>query len=129
MRDLEPGIAVWEEMDPFTINQIMYLEVDTVLASQAGINESVLLEDQVQLFPNPSAGNIVELKLQTTSSSAIHIQLLDLNGRKISTIHEGNLEQGIHSFSIETNGLTPGTYLVKIVTNEGTLSKELLITK
>ena len=54
MRDLEPGLAVTGE-DPYVVNQIMYLDVDTLLTSDLGISDPIVLDHSLHLFPNPSS--------------------------------------------------------------------------
>lgn len=128
MRDLEPGLAVTGE-DPYTVNQIMYLDVDTSLISQVGLNESISLDQFVSLFPNPTSDEHVTLSIKNPSNSEMSIDLVDLKGNQIRRIHHGKLTEGEHSFIIQTTELKAGTYLVNISADRGMISKELMVIK
>lgn len=128
MRDLEPGLAVLGE-DPYAMNQIMYLDNDTLLTSSVGIEESISLSEGVQLYPNPSTAKNVNLSIRKTVNSEVKIHLFDLKGNLIDVIYEGKLASEEQMFTIRTDQLTAGTYLVNVSTGQGTISKELIILK
>lgn len=128
MRDLEPGLAVTGE-DGYAVNQIMYLDVDTTFLQQASIDESILLAESVQLYPNPASGKTITMKFQNALNTDAHIRLFDLRGNHIKTFYKGTLVSGPHAFSIETGNLQPGTYLIDILTRNAHASKELVVIK
>ncbi|MEM8557192.1 MAG: T9SS type A sorting domain-containing protein [Bacteroidota bacterium] len=70
--------------------------------------------ERLDLFPNPSLGNS-RLELTLNESQAVRIELYDVLGRRISLIHEGELESGLHTFNLADtrSSLGAGTYFVR----------------
>ena len=87
--------------------------------------------DQMEHFsfsvtPNPfSQASTVRFSL--TENSNIAISLLDLSGRVIRTIVSGNFISGNHKIEINRNGLSAGTYLLQMKTDEGPALQEIII--
>ena len=64
---------------------------------------------QVQVYPNPSTGNFT---IQCEGMQ--HIEVFTMDGRLVKSV---KTESPVH----QLNGLTNGTYLVKITTNDGVI--------
>ncbi|MEM6685235.1 MAG: T9SS type A sorting domain-containing protein, partial [Bacteroidota bacterium] len=69
------------------------------------------------LYPNPASNNF------KINRNVEEVQILDIAGREIKTF-EGGFTAG-HSFDVSE--LSRALYLVKVVSNEGTATKRLLI--
>jgi len=63
------------------------------------------------LFPNPVRANS-SVKFSCEANTEISIQLLDLNGRLVMDIHNGNAEAGQHSINFDASGISSGAYLL-----------------
>jgi len=76
---------------------------------------SITNNEDLKIFPNP-ATQFVQFEVSGTHPLE-HIQLFDLNGRLLRNI------RGIGSFNYQMprQGLSPGTYIVKLVFEEGVL--------
>jgi hypothetical protein len=66
----------------------------------------------------------------------LKIDLLDLSGRKIKTIAEGNYDEGNHQLNFSAKDLPKGIYLLRLQmnssfptqkTNPGMVTKKLII--
>lgn len=81
-------------------------------------SQNTWLEDaDVTVFPNPGR-EIIELRMQLDTPSAVHWQLMDVNGRTIAGgIWEAT--QGTLRRSIEAGHLPLGVYFVRLRTDRG----------
>lgn len=71
------------------------------------------VENIVTLFPNPSGGQLrVSITLHRTQS--VRLQLRDINGKYVSTLHDGHLQKGFNQINADVNHLPEGTFLVEV---------------
>lgn len=90
----------------------------TTGAQGLGLSE---LEASLALYPNPSTG----LFIVEANAPIISVEVVDLAGSVVNTIveKEGNLSK------VRVNDIAAGTYLVKVVTSQGSATKKMLISK
>ncbi|MBK5284494.1 MAG: T9SS type A sorting domain-containing protein [Bacteroidia bacterium] len=70
----------------------------------------------MEIFPNPSHGNTC-IPVATLSSVKADVSLYDIFGRKIQTIFNGMLKKGDNKFFLNSVGITPGVYLVTLISD------------
>lgn len=75
------------------------------------------------IYPNP-ASDMAYVSTKGISGMAL-CEVIDLNGRKVSS-HSAMLHGGSQSIGLDVNGLTPGVYVVRLVTG-GTAHIERLV--
>lgn len=83
--------------------------------------EDKLSSGAVKVFPNPSSDYFM-IRSEIAGNRIERIELTDLQGRLIR-------EEAVNGFDhrVERNGLTSGIYFVRVFTDEGWISKKLLI--
>lgn len=87
-------------------------------------NQESILSD-VSVFPNPSTETInVNVDLQ--SEQKVMIELIDVIGKVVLTKDLGSL-QGKSKQTIPVNGLTKGTYMIKIISEKATETRKVII--
>ena len=100
----------------YIINELDTVEVNTFSASALSLDEFSLYS-QLKIYPNP-ATDVIHLAMsdhiQITS-----IELFNINGEKVRSFRE---TENI----LEISGLQSGTYLLKISTNEGLLTRKVV---
>ena len=69
------------------------------------------IADNVRAFPNPTNGIV---RILTEGESVIEVQVFDLFGKMLS--HQSVSE---NEFSVDLSGYTSGTYLLRLISNEG----------
>ena len=81
-----------------------------------------------KVIPNPmrDVGLINAVIEQSTFS---RVTLLDVNGKKIRTIFEGQLGKGQHQLPIETGDLSTGIYLLSWESTEGRSVRKLVVNR
>ncbi|MFT5860404.1 MAG: hypothetical protein ACI865_002517 [Flavobacteriaceae bacterium] len=128
MRDFEPGLAVRGDMDPYDDNQIMYLDVDTALVSDAGLNELYDFEVELILFPNPS-DDVTSLEITIEKVQNVAITMTDLSGKKMPFSFEGTLIEGTHIMDVNTAELSVGTYYLTVEIDGRTKTSKLAVAR
>jgi hypothetical protein len=83
-----------------------------------GVNELVVNENQITLYPNPAQNQLTVL-CNVAQIQAIH--LLDISGKILHTF--------TNNTTLNLSQCASGMYLVKIETDKGTVFKKLIISK
>lgn len=68
-------------------------------------------------FPNPTATNTT-LEIKAPTAGEYQIDLYDMNGKLQSAVYSGTIDRGTFQQQIEMGDLTPGMYLVTILSKE-----------
>jgi hypothetical protein len=124
-RDYEPGLAARGDLDAYAFNEIMYIDVDTVLNTGVGIDEIEDLGVYLNLFPNPSS-TTANVQLTLEKRQHVSITLTDMIGQRLPFSQEAKLGAGVHNFPLNTHDLSAGVYFITI-TVEGINKVEKLI--
>ncbi len=87
-----------------------------------GVNEyqdKVSVGNNLSLYPNP-ASTSVNLAFTAKAGEKGMIQVLDLSGRELKSQPIDGTEAGDNTYTISTDGLNPGIYLVNVAADSGT---------
>lgn len=76
-------------------------------------------------FPNPSNGNF-QIAMSLDQAQDIQINIIDLNGRRLASLHNGFLAAGAHSFSA-TTALSSGIYILEVQGEKGRVYQKVVI--
>jgi len=88
---------------------------EAIAASSVGIDESVISE-KMSLFPNP-ADETSSLTLELQNQADVQMDILTIDGSKVSQIDKSSLTAGRHTLTVNTSNLSPGIYFVRIQVN------------
>jgi hypothetical protein len=80
----------------------------------------------INVFPNPVI-DIWSVELDLEESGALEISVFDVQGRKIKEVLNSNVAKGESLFSFNKNGLSNGTYFVRVTMNNKLVSNEKII--
>ncbi len=72
---------------------------------------------QYNCFPNPASDRMT-IRLMLKKGEYVNLNLYGLTGKKISTIYEGRLNNGLHSFEVPISQLPSGIYLASLLTGK-----------
>ena len=78
------------------------------------------------VYPNP-ANEVIEISADLSENSDLEIVFLDVTGRLIRKVSEGNTISGKFSTQIETVSLPEGIYLVRLISGENSMMKKITI--
>jgi hypothetical protein len=104
-----------------------YLYVDNLSFSGTvtGVKNIENNISNVSIYPNPSTDNIsIEMNVQKMSS--VKFQLVDLTGKLIKELNAGDI-QGKYNTTINTVGISKGTYFLKVNANDAVEVKKIII--
>lgn len=106
-----------------TLRKPPWLQLKPTLAENVGISEFNAALSNIQLVPNPAAETST-IKLLSTHSGELSIELYDLSGKLVTVIvSNASVNSGTHEFTINTNTLENGIYFVQV---SNALAKQLL---
>lgn len=92
---------------------------DFIFAPVIGIEEASITKNRLEVFPNPSDGN-VSVRCEFLRAASVTISIFDQWSREIKTIQPGKLNSGSFEQSIVSQGeLKPGIYFVRLATAGG----------
>ena len=89
-----------------------------------GIDDVDLLETGI--FPNPANRNI-DISVNLTNAATVQYFISDLAGRDIIQANPIHLNSGQHTLSQDISDLIDGVYLVKIVYDNRTVTKKIVV--
>jgi hypothetical protein len=97
--------------------------------NQTGIDDQHSILTACAIFPNP-ANDKLNVEVKVSKETNLEIEITDMLGRIIIRNQMGDLSSGMNTFQINTNGLPPGIYSVKLVLDsERLFIHKLLITR
>ena len=115
---------------PFGALSIYWIEIETQLAfgtdGEGGPGGGS--EVGLGVWPNPTPAG-ARATLSLGAPSEVVADLVDVLGRRVARLHEGPLAAGRHDLPIETAGLPPAPYLVRVQTEAGVVTRPLTLTR
>ena len=108
-------------------------EITEVLAatSDGYINVSINNPNSFNLgaaYPNPFNPS-TSFDLRLDNSSFISVVVYDIMGQVVSEIYEGNMEPGLHTMLWNANGVSTGTYILRVVNGNKVATQKLMYIK
>jgi hypothetical protein len=111
--------------DPNYYSEIVTQEI-TIKPISTGVNNGQLTREQFSVFPNPT-NDIVNIQLDIPDRCIGTIELCDMTGKVIFVIASGQIEKQI-VYTVSTNKLSAGTYLIKFKSDNG-ISQQYVLFK
>ncbi len=90
-----------------------------------GISNVAMLENSLQLFPNPASDQL-NVQFDVANSTKVRIALIDLLGREVAVMANAEF-QGQQQISCNTNGLSKGMYIVRLQSEGETVNRKVTI--
>lgn len=89
-------------------------------------DEIELPEESITFFPNPTADQLT-VNVQLDEPSLVNVVIADIDGQ----IHQIDTARDVTTLqrSYDVSDLAPGTYLVRLATEEGTRTKKFVVAK
>lgn len=116
----------------------IYAELEYIITGESNQNsnctyfedcKSTLLTEDFRIYPNPAdLSTIIAFTLHEAVSG--RISLVNISGSQVKVIVPNTkFISGHNSFTVDLSGITPGIYLVSILTNKGFKTKRIIISK
>ena len=111
-----------------TYGRGLYKCEDFVQKEGESIIENTTSADSFELsiYPNPVVSEAT-INFNVDETATVSYQIYDLSGRMVQNATLGNYGQGSHSVNFNVNGLTTGTYIVKVQAGSATSTSKILV--
>ncbi len=104
-----------------------YIDDINIGAIATGIEAELSAINSATIFPNPTQGDAT-LNLSLAAAGKVQVTLLDLTGKQIATVYDGQLNDGETLIPINNSAaLAAGVYVVNIKAGESVLQKKLVV--
>jgi PKD repeat protein len=100
----------------------------TVNVIATSLEEKVSGIANITLFPNPT-NNEVNLLFNAIEQTSLVITVVDLTGKVLKQVENGQFLAGNHQISFNTNELASGMYFVRMETENGIKTMRLVVSK
>ncbi len=91
-----------------------------------GLTEAEMAAGNFEVYPNPSHGEST-IRFELAEKSKAKIQVLDLTGRLVTVLADAALTAGMHQYTLATDNLAKGLYLVEVEINGSRAVKKLIV--
>lgn len=92
------------------------IDYDSGLARLAATNEPIL-KPKLEVFPNPAVNQSM-VRFTISTATQVRLDVHDAVGRSIRNILDNWCEPGQYEFSLSTDGLSTGLYLIRLETEK-----------
>ncbi|MBP7398998.1 MAG: T9SS type A sorting domain-containing protein [Chitinophagales bacterium] len=117
----------------FAANETNWMDIWTALSEYGYLSETVAidklnkLDADIAVYPNPVIDNAT-LQLTLAKTEKVNITLVDIQGRVVTKIaNSETLNAGMHTFTIETDGLASGLYQLRVSSLNGISETKIII--
>ncbi len=114
--------SLWISVPAVTWDLALVLDDE---AATVGVEQMLAME--LNLYPNPAQGGILNLDFELKEVGEVRIRLMDLAGREVAILDKGERRAGNQQWKGELpSSLVPGTYWLQVLTSNQVGSVPLL---
>lgn len=88
--------------------------------------ENLDVSIEVSVYPNP-ASSITAIELGQQINDSGTLEIYDITGNKVKTIHEGNFSSKKRHFFFDANEFKPGAYFISLETNKHNINRKVIV--
>ena len=88
---------------------------------------NVELQNESKVYPNPVVQNRFTAQVDMKRAARVRFGLYDMQGKLVSHIMYPNLKEGRNEFSISTDALSKGLYILKLSKDNGELASHKIV--
>jgi hypothetical protein len=104
------------------------LNTNNIKLTNVSVKEATVGVNSIDVYPNP-ATDVVTTKFSLTEQSNVAIEIVDMLGKVVKTVANKSLTAGTYEVPTNVAELASGIYLVKITTDNGSITERLSIAK
>lgn len=113
---------VWESWQ----NDHWQLFHSKIMMCIGGVGEHELNNHYIQVSPNPFSDEL-KISYKLKHKSNVRVDILDLNGKLISSLIDENQNKGEHSIAWKSNqNISPGIYIIRLQNNDQIYNRKII---
>ena len=82
--------------------------------------------NKIHIYPNPVSTE-AHLELNAAAAGNAELRVYDINGRLVMNNHMGYVAEGTHTFTLNTQGLDKGMYLINVIISGHTATAKMIV--
>ncbi|MEP6464943.1 MAG: T9SS type A sorting domain-containing protein [Parafilimonas sp.] len=83
-------------------------------------------QNKVSVYPNPATTQ-TSVQYSIAKSGYVSLKIVDVNGRSLTELVNGNMQQGEHNLQLNTSRFAKGVYYLNMITDNGIQSAKLVV--
>jgi hypothetical protein len=108
-----------------TATKYVYQSASAPTTIVLGINELNSVS-YFNLYPNPTNGE-ANIAFTLKEDKEVNIEVYNMLGEKVYNVEQGTMIAGDHLITINNKGLRAGIYFVRFITNDGIITRKLIM--
>jgi hypothetical protein len=126
--DIEPGLAVRGDEDPYGDNFIRFMKVEKTEVSVGIKDNNMPINDYdvLQNYPNPATG-ITTVKVNVRKTTNLTLEVTNMIGQKVLEVEAGTATPGMNKITFDVSNLSSGTYFYTVRAGETSVSKKMIV--
>lgn len=127
--DSEPGLAVRGDEDPYTDNNINFMEVLRSELIPVGVDENIPVISGTSVSqnrPNP-AGSVTWIDIELNKAAEVVLKVEDLSGRIVYQSSPVSHGRGILRLAVDVADWTPGIYIYTVQAGNQQISRKMSV--
>ena len=85
-----------------------------------------IYQNKVSIYPNPATTQ-TSVQFSVAKTGYVSLKIIDVHGRTLTELLNGNVQQGTHSIQVNTSVLAKGIYYVNMINDNGIQSAKLVV--
>ncbi|MCL2689404.1 MAG: pectate lyase [Chitinispirillia bacterium] len=122
-------VALGPNSNDGTTSTLMYIIAFSQSQPTSAINNNAPSSSNFLKISHTGNGGIINVNYTIRDKGAVRIDLYNIKGKKVRPLVNTVKSAGVHSERISTNGLSTGTYFVKMRAGSQTLQERVFIAK
>ncbi len=107
---------------------LCYLELDELDVGEQSLQFKPVSFNLVSVYPNPfNSSSRITYYLEQPSN--VELELYNIEGRLVKSLFSGFEPGGYQDFILNSDGISSGTYFIKLQTSEKTITRKLVLLK
>ena len=103
---------------------------ETYRQSENSVSEpttAVVAKNNISMYPNPVSGDEAKVCFKLNTNAMVSYQVFDIKGRMVKNEVVGNFAEGSHEASVSVNGLSSGSYILRLTAGNYTSSVKFMV--
>ena len=122
-------LTVAEKLKNLFDLQVLDSKIDEIAILRGELPMEVSDFEVMQNYPNPFNPSTT-INYSLAENSLVNLEVFDIMGRRVTVLIDNRLHSaGTHTQVFDATGLSSGMYIYRLTTNQGSISKRMLLLK